>query len=132
MHLFQFFVHKVGWPVMQYKVSLIDALWSPKNGLTIRLWKEDGIGWPKLPMGIMNPIPFCLIWGNDELRIGEKKRFISSEISKNIEFWKLGMSNGDSYFKVMGPYVKYWEHFGVVIKTYPMIEFCFVGKFLAF
>jgi hypothetical protein len=35
MHLFRFFVDRVRWPVMQYKVSLIDALWGPKDGPTI-------------------------------------------------------------------------------------------------
>jgi hypothetical protein len=50
------------------------------------LWKEDGTRWPKLLVGVSNLIPFCPIWGNDELRAGEKERFISSEISKYIEF----------------------------------------------
>jgi hypothetical protein len=50
------------------------------------LWKEDGTRQPKLLVGVSNPIPFCLIWGNDELRVGEKERFISSEILKYIEF----------------------------------------------
>jgi hypothetical protein len=58
----------------------------------------------------LNPIPFCLIWGNDELRAGEKERFISSGISKYIEFWKLGMLKDDLYSRVMGPYVKYWDN----------------------
>jgi hypothetical protein len=30
---------------VQYKIFHIDVLWSPKDGPTIRLWKEDGIGW---------------------------------------------------------------------------------------
>jgi hypothetical protein len=72
--------------MMQYKVYPIDALWSPKNGWTIRLWKKDGNGRPKLLMGVSNLVPFCLIWGNDELRVGEKERFISNKISKYIEF----------------------------------------------
>jgi hypothetical protein len=86
MHLFRFFVDEVGWPVMQYKVFFTNALWSPKDGLAMRLWKEDSIGWPKSLMGVLNLIPFCLIWGNDELRASEKKRFINSKISKYIEF----------------------------------------------
>jgi len=44
------------------------------------LWKQDGIGWPKLLARVPNPIPFPLIWGNDELKVGEKERFISSGI----------------------------------------------------
>jgi hypothetical protein len=58
-------------------------------------------------VGVSNPIPFRSIWGIDELRACEKERFISSNISKYVEFWKLGMSKDDSYARVMGPYVKY-------------------------
>ncbi len=61
-------------------------------------------------MGVSNPIPFRPIWGNDELRVGEKEMFISSRISKYIEFWKLGMLNDDFYSRVMGLYVKYLEN----------------------
>jgi hypothetical protein len=92
---------------MQYKITPTDVLWSLKDGLTIRLWKEDGIRRPKLLTRVPNPVPFCLIWGNDELRVGEKERFISSKILKYIKFWKLGMSKDDSYFRVMGLFVKY-------------------------
>jgi hypothetical protein len=43
------------------------------------------------------------------------------------------MSKDDSYFEVMGPYVKYWESFfRAVIKTYPIAKFFFVGRLLAF
>jgi hypothetical protein len=35
MHLFWFFVDKVRWLVMQYKISRTNALWSPKDGPTI-------------------------------------------------------------------------------------------------
>jgi hypothetical protein len=52
---------------MQYKVSLIDVLWNLKVGLTIRLWKEDGTGWPKLLVRVLNLVPFHSILGNDEL-----------------------------------------------------------------
>jgi hypothetical protein len=58
-------------------------------------------------VGVSNPIPFCSICGIDELRACEKERFISSGISKYVEFWKLGMSKDDSYARIMGPYVKY-------------------------
>jgi len=50
------------------------------------LWKEDGTRWAKLPTGVLNLIPFRLIWGIDELGVGEKGRFISNGISKLIEF----------------------------------------------
>jgi hypothetical protein len=52
----------------------------------IRLWKEDVVGHGKLPTWVLNPVPFCLIWGIDESRAGEKEKFISSEILKYIEF----------------------------------------------
>jgi hypothetical protein len=42
-------------------------------------------------MRFLNPIPFRPVWGIDELRVGEKERFISSRILKYIEFWKLGI-----------------------------------------
>jgi len=61
-------------------------------------------------VGVPNPIPFHPIWGNDELKVSEKERFISTRISKYIGFWKLGMSRDNSYSRVMGPYVKYWEN----------------------
>jgi hypothetical protein len=73
------------------------------------LWKEDGIGQLKLSARVSNPVPFHSIWGNDELKVGEKERFISSGISKYIEFWKLGMWKDDLYFRVMGLYVKHLE-----------------------
>jgi hypothetical protein len=69
--------------------------------------EEDGIGHPKLLMGVLNLIPFHPIWGNDELKASENERFISSKISKYIKFWKPGMSKDDSYSRVMGSYVKY-------------------------
>jgi hypothetical protein len=37
MHLFQFFVDSSWWLVMQHKVSPIDSIWNPKDGLTIIL-----------------------------------------------------------------------------------------------
>jgi hypothetical protein len=52
-------------------------------------------------MGVLNLGHFCSIWGIDELRVGEKERFISRGILKYVEFWKLGMSKDDSYARVM-------------------------------
>jgi hypothetical protein len=74
------------------------------------LWKENGTGQPKLLVGVPNPIPFHLIWGNDELKANEKERFISNRVLKYIKIWKLGMSKDDLNIRVMGPYVKYWEN----------------------
>jgi hypothetical protein len=61
-------------------------LWSPKDGLAIQLWREDGIRWPKLLARVPNPIPFCSMWGNDELKVDVKERFISNDILKYNEF----------------------------------------------
>jgi len=97
---------EVRWLVMQYKVSFIDVLLSPKDGLTIQLWKKDGTRWAKLLAGVSNLVPFRMIWGNDELRVSDKERFISSGILKYIEFWKLEMSKENSYSRVVGPYMK--------------------------
>ncbi len=47
---------------------------------------------PKLLVGVLNLVPFCPIWGNDELRACEKEMVIISEILKYIELYKLGMS----------------------------------------
>jgi hypothetical protein len=58
---------------------------------------------------VLNLVPFCLIWGNVELRVGEKEKFISSGILKYNELWNLGMLKDDSYIRIMGLYVKYWE-----------------------
>jgi hypothetical protein len=35
-------------------------------------------------MGVSNLVPFCPIWGNDELKAREKEKFINSRISKYI------------------------------------------------
>ncbi len=82
------------------------------------MWKEDGTRRAKLLAQVLNPIPFCPIWGNDELGVGKEETFISSKISKYIEFWKLGMSKDDSYSKVMGFYVKYWENILEVLSRF--------------
>jgi len=99
-------MEKVGWLVMQYKLFRTNVLWSLKNGLAIWLWKEDGIKRLKPLMKFPNLVPFCSIWGNDEMKASEKERFISREISKYIKFWKLEMLKDDSYSRVMGLYVK--------------------------
>jgi hypothetical protein len=72
--------------------------------------EEDGTGHPKFLVGVLNLVPFHPIWGNDELRTCENERFVSSKILKYIKFWKLGMSKDDSYSRLMGSYVKYWEN----------------------
>jgi hypothetical protein len=42
--------------------------------------------WPQLPTRVPNLVPFHLIWGIDELKVGEKERFINNGILKYVEF----------------------------------------------
>jgi hypothetical protein len=65
MHLFSFFVDSSGWRMMQYKLSLINSVWSPTQGPPIQLWKANVDGFPKLPTGVPNLVPYCPIWGHD-------------------------------------------------------------------
>jgi hypothetical protein len=108
MHPFQFFVDFFGWPMMQYKVSPTYSIWSPKDGPTIRLWKSDDQGCPKLLNGIPKLVPICHIWGNDASKLVEKEKIINSGISKYLEFWKLNILKDEIYTRVMKPYIEYW------------------------
>jgi hypothetical protein len=56
---------------------------------------------------VPNLVPFCPIWGIDGMKACEKESFISSRISKYVDFWKLGMLKDDLYARIMGLYVKY-------------------------
>jgi hypothetical protein len=69
-----FFCYIVVWPIMQYKVSLIDAIWSLKNGPSIRLWQVDDLSCPKLPQGLPNLVLFHLIWENDATKLIENDK----------------------------------------------------------
>jgi hypothetical protein len=90
MKLFWFFMDKARWLIMQYKISLTNVLWSLKDGLALWLWKEDTTRRAKLLVKVLNLVPFCLIWGIDELRANDKERFINNKILKYIEFGSLG------------------------------------------
>jgi hypothetical protein len=65
MHLFRFLVDSSSWPMMQYKVSPTDPVWSPIDGPSNKLWKTSPNGSPKLPIGVPSPILYYPIWGND-------------------------------------------------------------------
>jgi len=86
---------------MHYKVSLIDAMWSPKDGLAIQLWKCDDQGHPKLLTRIPKLVPFHPIWGNDASKSIEKEKFINCGILKYIEFWKLNILRDEMYARAM-------------------------------
>jgi hypothetical protein len=68
MHLFRFFVDFSSWPVMQYNVSPTDLMWSPIDGLLIKLWKANMDSSPKLPTRVPSPILYHPIWGKNALR----------------------------------------------------------------
>ncbi len=83
-------------------------------------------------MRVPNLVPFHPIWGIEELKVGEKERFINNGILKCIEFWKLGMSKDDLYVRVMGPYVKYLKSILELLSRPIPRHSSIVGKLLAF
>ncbi len=95
------------WPMMQCKVSPTDSIWSPTKRPPIQLWKVNVDGSPKLPIGVPNRIPYCLIWGHDVVRSWEREKFISAGLSKYVEFWKQGIEQNTTYAMKMNPYVDY-------------------------
>jgi hypothetical protein len=74
MHLFKFFIDSMGWPIMQYKVSPIDPIWSLVNAPPIKLWKANLDGSPKLFMGIFSHVLYHPIWGIDPSRSIERQK----------------------------------------------------------
>jgi hypothetical protein len=50
----------------------------------------DDARWLKLLTRVPDLVPFHPILEIDELKVGEKERFINNGILKCIEFWKLG------------------------------------------
>jgi hypothetical protein len=62
MHQFRFFVDSSSWPVMQYKVSPTDPMWSPIDWPLIRLWKANLDGSPKLPTRVPSHVLYHPIW----------------------------------------------------------------------
>jgi len=61
MHLFRSFVDLSGWPMMQYKVSPTNSVWSLMDGLLTKLWKVNLDGSLKLPIGIPSLVPYRII-----------------------------------------------------------------------
>ncbi len=109
LHLFRPFFDSLGWPIMQYKVSPIDNVWSPTNEPPIKLWEFNLDGSPKLPTRVPSPIPYRPIWGNDVLESLEKEKFISVGLSKYLEFWKQRIDQNTTYVMKMASYIEYWE-----------------------
>ncbi len=109
MHLFRLFIDSSGWLVMQYKVSPIDFIQSPIDGLLIRLWKANLNVSPKLPNRIPSPILYHPIWGNDASRLMEREKFINFNLSKYMDFWKVGIAQNSTYEMKVKMCVEYWE-----------------------
>jgi len=92
MHLFRFFVDSSGWLMMQYKVSPTNPVWSSINGFQIKLWKINSNNSPKLFTRVPSLVLYYPIWGNDASRLMEKEKFISSRLSKYMDFYKVGIT----------------------------------------
>jgi hypothetical protein len=97
----------MGWPVMQYNVFPIDFIRSPTNVPLIRLWKANPNGLTKLPMSMPSLIICCPIWGIDPSKSIEKQKFISANLSKYMDFLKVGIAQSVTYEMKMKPYVEY-------------------------
>jgi hypothetical protein len=63
-----------------------------------------------LPQGLLNPIPFHLIWGNGATKYIDKEKNINNGFFKYVELWKMGMCKDETYARKLGPYVAYWEN----------------------
>ncbi len=83
-------------------------MWSPIDGPSIKLWKANLDGSPKLPTIIPNLILFCPIWGNDASRLMEGEKFISFGLSKYVNFWKVNIAKSSTNEMKMKPY---WNMF---------------------
>jgi hypothetical protein len=62
-----------------------------------------------LPIVVPTPVLYHPIWGNDALKPVEKEKFISSGLSKYMDFWNVGIAQSSTYEMKMRPYVEYWE-----------------------
>lgn len=106
MHLFSYFNNSNGWLIMWYKMSLTNALWSPKNGPPIPLWQVDDLGHPKLPKRLPNLVSFDFIYRGMMPPSWLKKK----KLSTYMEFWGIGMCKDKSYVQKLGPHLNYWEN----------------------
>ncbi len=90
---------------MQYKDSPTYLMWNLVDAPSIRLWKVNPDGSPKLPRGVFGFVPYCPIWGIDPSRSIEKQKFICVGLSKYVDFWKVGIAQSASYEIKMKPYM---------------------------
>jgi hypothetical protein len=80
---------------MQYKVFPIDLTWNPANAPLIKLWKTNLDGPPKLPMGVLSPVPYYPIWGIDPSTFAERQKFTNAKLSKYVDFWKVSIAQNE-------------------------------------
>jgi len=108
IHAFvSFFVDSIGWHVMQYKVSPINALWSPKDGPPIWLWQVDESSHLKLLEGFPNLVHFCPIWENDASKSIKKETIMNSGFfKKGTMVTKVGVLTKDYIFHMS---YMYWS-----------------------
>jgi len=85
-------------------------VWSPIDEPSIKLWKVNPYGSPKLLIKVLSHVLYRPIWGNDASRLVEREKFISSKLSKYVDFWKVGIAQSPAYEMKMKPYVEYWEN----------------------
>jgi hypothetical protein len=85
----------------------MDLVWSPIDGPLIRLWKANLDGSPKLFNVVPSPILYRPIWGNDASRLVEREKFISSRLSKYVDFGKVGIAQSSTYEMKLKLYVEY-------------------------
>jgi hypothetical protein len=91
---------------------------------TVRMWKVDGSGRPRIPKGDPDPVPYKPLWGEVEVNPAkrnvekemlranesiEKKGFIINGISKYIQYWRSGMARNARYAAEMSCFIEYWE-----------------------
>ncbi len=86
--------------------------------------------WTQLPNGVLKPIPFCPIWGNDTSKSIDLFFFINNNISKYLEFWKLNIIRIEMYAKAIGLHIEYKEgYFRItLVKTTSKAKSYFVRR----
>ncbi len=82
-------------------------MWSPIDGILIRLWKANPNSSPKLSIRVPCPLLCHPIGGNDASRSVERNFFINSRLSKYVDFWKVDIAQSSTYEMKMKPYMEY-------------------------
>jgi hypothetical protein len=75
-----------------------------------------------LPIGVLNPIPYHPIWGDDALRYVEKEKFIIVGLSKYVEFWKSGIEKSTTYAIKMISFMNIGKIFYWICQNYCLFK----------